>query len=206
MNEASKKASSVRDGALDYRRLFELNPHPMWIFDVQTLGFLDVNEAAARHYGYSRHEFLGLTLRDIRPSEDGARLARRVWNIRDEQTTSATLWRHRKKDRTLIDVEITSFRVTFMNRPARVVSISDVTEQMRAQNAIRTLLSLRERQVLERVAAGHTNREVADQLHLSVKSVEGYRARVMSKLGLTTRAELVRYTLECGLLRVPPAR
>jgi DNA-binding NarL/FixJ family response regulator len=67
------------------------------------------------------------------------------------------------------------------------------------------LLSVRERQVLQRVAAGHTNREVAEQLHLSIKSVEAYRARVMSKLGLKTRAELVRYTLECGLLRVPPA-
>jgi two-component system, NarL family, response regulator NreC len=68
------------------------------------------------------------------------------------------------------------------------------------------LLSARERQVLQRVAEGHTNREVAQELHLSVKSVEAYRARLMTKLGLKTRAELVRYTLERGLLRVPPAR
>jgi two-component system response regulator NreC len=68
------------------------------------------------------------------------------------------------------------------------------------------LLSGRERQVLQRVAEGLTNREVAEQLQLSIKSVEAYRARLMSKLGLKTRAELVRYTLECGLLRLPPAR
>jgi PAS domain S-box-containing protein len=199
------KEAFVNEATPDYRSLFALNPRPMWIFDVQTLDFLDVNEAASRHYGYSRREFLKRTLRDIRPREDRARLARRVTAIRDEPTTSATLWRHRKKDGTLIDVEVSSFRVTFMNRPARVVSISDVTERLRAQSTIRAVLSLRERQVLEHVAAGHTNREVAELLRLSVKSVEAYRARVMSKLGLKTRAELVRYTLECGLLRVPPA-
>jgi PAS domain S-box-containing protein len=158
MNEATKKATAagheppamtpLASGASpastgispDYRHLFELNPHPMWIFDVQTLDFLDVNEAASRHYGYSRHEFLELTLRDIRPSEDIPRLARRVSVTRDEPTTSATLWRHRKKDGTLIDVEVTSFRVTFMNRPARVVTISDVSKRLRAENTIRDLL------------------------------------------------------------------
>jgi PAS domain-containing protein len=58
MTEATKKAIDAGHGEPDYRRLFDLNPHPMWIFDVQTLEFLDVNEAASRHYGYSRHEFL----------------------------------------------------------------------------------------------------------------------------------------------------
>lgn len=68
------------------------------------------------------------------------------------------------------------------------------------------LLSVRERQVLQRVAEGLTNREVAEQLHVSIKSVEAYRARVMTKLGLKSRAELVRYTLECGVLRAPAPR
>jgi two-component system response regulator NreC len=62
------------------------------------------------------------------------------------------------------------------------------------------LLSEREREVLTLVARGHTNQEVAVQLHVSVKSVETYRARLMEKLNLRTRAELVRYALEHGLL------
>jgi two-component system, NarL family, response regulator NreC len=61
-------------------------------------------------------------------------------------------------------------------------------------------LSAREREVLERVALGHTNREIAQQLSLSVKTVEGYRSRVMSKLGLTSRADLTRVAIELGLL------
>jgi len=63
------------------------------------------------------------------------------------------------------------------------------------------LLSRRERDVLERVAEGYTNREVADELGFSIKSAEAYRARAMGKLGLRSRVELVRYSLECGLLR-----
>jgi two-component system, NarL family, response regulator NreC len=64
-----------------------------------------------------------------------------------------------------------------------------------------SLLTGREREVLELVAEGYTNREVSRDLGLSVKSVETYRARLMEKLGLCSRAELVRYALECGLLR-----
>ena len=52
------------------RALFRQNPHPMWVFDAETLAFLDVNEAAVQHYGYSRGEFLAMRITDIRPSED----------------------------------------------------------------------------------------------------------------------------------------
>lgn len=87
----------------------------------------------------------------------------------------------------------------------------DVNDANAADAAARTLppangasplstLSAREREVLERVALGHTNREIAEQLSLSVKTVEGYRARVMNKLGLTSRADLTRVAIELGLL------
>ena len=61
-----------------YRSLFELNPQPMWIYDLETLQFLDVNHAAVDHYGYSRDEFLGMTLKDIRPVEKIANLLENV--------------------------------------------------------------------------------------------------------------------------------
>jgi two-component system response regulator NreC len=61
-------------------------------------------------------------------------------------------------------------------------------------------LSQREREVLRLVALGHTNQEIADQLYLSVKTVETYRARVMAKLNLKSRSALVRYALQRGLL------
>ncbi len=76
----------------------------------------------------------------------------------------------------------------------------------RSADGSSALLNERERQVLTLVASGHTNQEVADQLDLSVKSVETYRSRLMDKLHLGTRAELVHYALEHGFLvsKAPP--
>jgi DNA-binding NarL/FixJ family response regulator len=65
------------------------------------------------------------------------------------------------------------------------------------------LLSPREKQVLRLIALGHTNQQVADMLHLSVKTVETYKARLMAKLDLAGRAALVRYALQRGLLEEP---
>lgn len=73
-------------------------------------------------------------------------------------------------------------------------------EKGRYPEGLLSALSEREREVFELVARGHTNQEVADRLKLSVKSVETYRARLMDKLNLQSRAELVRYAVECGIL------
>lgn len=61
---------ALRESEEKYRILFENNPHPMWVFDPETLAFLAVNESAVRHYGYSREEFLSMTIKEIRPPED----------------------------------------------------------------------------------------------------------------------------------------
>lgn len=105
-----------------YRILFEKNPQPMWIYDLETLSFLAVNDAAICHYGYSREEFLSMTITDMRPQED-ALLASRV--------ASAALFRHRKKDGSIISVEITSYSVTFKGRRAKIVLSNDITEARR---------------------------------------------------------------------------
>lgn len=117
----------------DYWRLFEDNPHAMWIFDLETLAFLDVNKAAIRRYGYSRDDFRGMTIKDIRPATDVPRLLAHVSANRDSPSSGTTLWRHRTRDGTVVDVEITSFKVTFADRPAKLVTVDDVTESRRAE-------------------------------------------------------------------------
>src|SRR5690348_11981823 len=79
-----------------YRYLFQQNPTPMWIYEIGTLRFLEVNEAAIRRYGYTRDEFLAMTIADIRPPEDLPRLQQMV---RDHPPgfRDAGLWRHRLK-------------------------------------------------------------------------------------------------------------
>ena len=115
-----------------YRLLFETNPHPMWVFDLETLRFLAANDAAVRHYGYTREAFLGMTIEDIRPPEDVPALLEDMARVRAEEATAlrpARLWRHRKRDGTSIDVEVTASPIVFEGRRARLILAHDVTEQ-----------------------------------------------------------------------------
>lgn len=129
--------AAVRDSEERYRLLFENNPLPIWVFDVNTLAFLAVNQAATVNYGYTRDEFLSMTLKDIRLAEDVPALLDHVANI--QSTTEGGAWKHRKKDGTLINVEVTSHSLTFAGRSARVVLVNDVTERKRAEAAIKEL-------------------------------------------------------------------
>ena len=111
-----------------YRLLFERNPQPMWVFDLETLAFLEVNDAAIHHYGYTREEFLAMTIKDIRPAEDIPNLLDNVSRVMP-QHEDAGIWKHKKKDGTITYVEITAHELTFYGRPAQIVLAYDVTER-----------------------------------------------------------------------------
>lgn len=119
-----------------YRLLFENNPQPMWIYDIETLYFLNVNEAAILKYGYSKAEFLSMTLKDIRPEEDVTSLLQDVSNTINPYNY-AGVWTHRKKTGELINVEIISHLIEYEGRVARLVLPADVTERMKAETALR---------------------------------------------------------------------
>ncbi|MCK6583739.1 MAG: GAF domain-containing protein [Anaerolineales bacterium] len=119
-----------------YRMLFKANPHPMWVYDAESLQFLAVNEAAISHYGYSHEEFLGMTIKDIRPDEDVSKLVNHIENLGGRDQFSSE-WLHRKKDGTLIHVEITSHRILWLERKARLVLALDITERKRAEESLK---------------------------------------------------------------------
>ncbi|MGC2160866.1 MAG: sensor domain-containing diguanylate cyclase [Silvibacterium sp.] len=112
----------------EYRVLFDGNPHPMWIFDKETLEFLKVNAAAITHYGYSQAEFLGKSLRDIRPAEDVPRLEHRLKDA-GENTLYSGPWTHIRKDGSRIQVEEASHGIAFEGRNARFSLVQDITER-----------------------------------------------------------------------------
>ena len=120
----------LRESEERHRKLFDNNPHPTWVFDRETLRFLAVNAAAVRKYGYSSDEFLKMTIKNIRPPEDVPVLLDSVGRVRDGDE-SIGIWRHRRKDGTDIDAEITSYALNFADRPAEVVVAVDVTERKR---------------------------------------------------------------------------
>jgi PAS domain-containing protein len=129
----------------DVRRVFEENVQPMWI--TAALGIVDVNRAALRQYEYSRDEFLAMPPADIDANEGPAgKVLLAINAVGRGAGVDPVVARHRKKDGAFIDVELTSFAVTFAGKP------------------------------------------------------ETYRARVMDKLGLTSRSDLVRFALESGVL------
>lgn len=130
---ALRRSASARE--LD-RVLFSDNPTPMWIYDIQTLRFLDVNDAAIDHYGYSRHEFLSMTLLDIRPPEEHDAFRAIVPTLAKLNTHSCT-FRHKTKSGTVMTVGIASHEIVYKERKARIVSATDITRQIQAEERLR---------------------------------------------------------------------
>ena len=107
----------------------------MWVYDLESLRFLAVNDAAIQQYGYSREEFLSMTLAQIRPPED-VPLLQDVLARRSKRLSRAAEWRHRKKNGALIIVEITAHQLTFSERAAELVMAIDITERKLAEQAL----------------------------------------------------------------------
>jgi PAS domain S-box-containing protein len=154
----------LRDSEARYRLLFESNPSPMWVYDTLTFAFLAVNNAAVRHYGYSREEFLSMKVTEIRPPEEVPRWLEHF--ARRPDVYGGGVWRHRRKDGTEILCEALARSVDFAGRPARLVLVRDVTDRLAAEvgqpsdKAPHELLSDREYQVFRRLAMGETVKKI----------------------------------------------
>ena len=144
----------AREAERRRRLLFDASPQPMWIFDVETLEFLAVNDAAVRHYGYSRDEFLGMTIMDIRPAEEppGPPIGHQT------SRPEAAFTRHQRKDGAVIDMELVSHELELDGRRARLVLATDISERTRTRAALHhSQEQLRQAQRLDavgRLAAG----------------------------------------------------
>jgi PAS domain S-box-containing protein len=125
-----------RQSAARYQLLFDRNPLPMWAYDLETLAFLAVNDAAVEHYGYSREEFLRMTIQDVCPTEDVATRVTGLSNTIEEWDARPHTWRHRIRDGSIIDVEIRLRSMDLAGRPARLVLVNDVTERKHMERAI----------------------------------------------------------------------
>ncbi len=135
ITERKAAEEKLRSQEEQYRILFETNPTPMWVYDVESLRFLAVNEAAISQYGYSREEFLSRTLRDIRPEEEVEKLEQAL--SEDDPPGPAGQWRHLRKDGSVIIVSIYSCPTIFEQRAARMTIATDVTEKEHAYSKLR---------------------------------------------------------------------
>ncbi|MEH2435390.1 MAG: PAS domain S-box protein [Nostoc sp.] len=120
----------IDDSQRSFNLLFSKNPNPMWVYNQNNLQFLDVNEAAVVHYGYSREEFLQMRITDIRPSED-VPIFIEYLRERHSNLHFSGQWQHRRKCGEIIDVEIVTHKIDYASYNAWLVNIQDITEHKR---------------------------------------------------------------------------
>lgn len=129
--ERFKFIKSIQDSEKKYSDLFHLSPLPMFVYDLETLRFLDINKAATQQYGYSKEEFLSMTLEEIRPKEDIPKLKEALELSKGKDSFYYEgLFRHLKKNGELIYVDIRSNIITRDGRRAEIALANDVTERV----------------------------------------------------------------------------
>ncbi|HET8631517.1 MAG TPA: PAS domain S-box protein, partial [Thermomicrobiales bacterium] len=157
VTERRRAQAALAASEADFRYLFAHNPHPMWVYDVETLAFLEVNDAAVALYGYARDEFLALSIADIRPPEERPDLDANLAEARGAMQTSGP-WAHRTKDGRALAVEIAARALAYGGRAARLVVAQDVSARLAAEAALRA----EERRARDlRAAAERQARELA---------------------------------------------
>jgi PAS domain S-box-containing protein len=135
--ERNKTLATLEESEKRYSDLFHMSPIPMWVYDLETLDFLDVNEAAVKHYGYTHEEFHGMSIRDIRPAEDIPIIEELVKSIKiGNKMPPHKYFRHRKKNGDIIIVEIKSNIIDYRGKRSEVVLSVDVTDNFVYINAI----------------------------------------------------------------------
>lgn len=147
--EAEKR---LAESEHNYRLLFQKSPLPMWIYDPETLKIIEVNDAAIKYYGYSRKEFYGMTLLDIRPKEDRKEFLEIVKVHSDENITDTTEWRHIKKNKKIINVRVTGSSINYFGNNYRLILVNDITEQKKAEEMVLASLVKGENKERARIA------------------------------------------------------
>jgi two-component system, cell cycle sensor histidine kinase and response regulator CckA len=158
-----------------YRMLFEASPLPMWVYEADSLRFLAVNDAAVRKYGWTRDEFLAMTIKDIRPQEDIPALLLNVVGSDGFGSPRPDTWRHRTKDGRVLDVEITAGRIEFDGRRAALVLAHDVSEKVQLQ---RRLSEAEKMEAVGRLAGG-----VAHDFNNLLTVIGGYAEILLQRDG-----------------------
>jgi diguanylate cyclase (GGDEF)-like protein/PAS domain S-box-containing protein len=121
---------SANRASKNYRLLFDANPHPMWIYDRKTLAFECVNDAAIKQYGYSREEFLDMTLMDLRPTDDFESVMRELNEAQPAQQLTGP-WQHQKRDGSFVQVDVASQQMHTDGRSLAFSLIQDVTDRQK---------------------------------------------------------------------------
>ena len=171
-----------------YRQLFESNPTPIFTYDRSSLAFITVNEAAVRHYGYSKEEFMRMTLRDVATPEDLAAILDKQARMAPDTGVSG-VWRHRTKSGKLAVMEVSSH---LLGSQQVVLSLAvDVTERLNLE------AQLRQSQKMESI--GQLAGGIAHDFNNLLTVINGHASLLLAGEKLTTRgADSLKEITEAG--------
>ena len=136
ITEYRKAEEVIQSSAKRFRIFFENNPIPTWVFDLETNKFIEINNAALNHYGYSKDEFLAMKIMDLRPADDTDSLQEMLDVMKTRESNSAQ-GKHRLKDGTIIDVFVSWHKFDYDNCKAVLVVAQDITDSLRANGELR---------------------------------------------------------------------
>ena len=193
LEQINQQLKLETDSALQSEQRFQLlffsNPHPMWVFECNTLAITECNDAALQQYGYTRKEFLKLTILDLRPPDEHQRLKQR---LQDPVTgfNLQGLWRHRRKDGSMLWVDICAFRFQNDGAVRELVLSQDVTARVEAEEA-----QLRSQAALKRmvdcapfgICTTSLKRDCFDDFNPALAAMLGYTREEMLALTLSTQ-------------------
>lgn len=180
-----------------FRLLFDSNPVPMWLMDIESLALIAVNDAAIKHYGYSREKFLSMNATDLRLAEDRDNFNRYLWSGANSQ--GRAIWRHQKADGGIILVSVYSGDLSYGGRAARLCAVVDVTERKRAEDELREQKS-RSDTAMNNMSQGVLMFDAEGRLMLyNRRYIEMYNlSSEVVKPGCTLR-ELIEHRVKAGL-------
>ena len=174
--ERLRNLQYLRESEGRYRELFNNNPMPMWVFDAKSFRFLEANSSAVQHYGYTREEFLGKSLADIRLEGSEEQLRAEVEAIGESSDgIRKGIQEHLKKNGEIIFVDVAWHRISYKNQPAILVLANDVTERMQLENELNEQRVTRQRQITEAVIVAQEKErtEIGKELHDNVNQILG---------------------------------
>jgi PAS domain S-box-containing protein len=188
---------AARISERNYRVLFDGHPQPMWLYDIDTLAFLEVNDAAVEEYGFSREEFMGMTIKQIRPPEDVPKFLELTTGLPAFDRSGP--WRHLTKNGSVIQVLVTSHELTFDGHQARFVMSENLTDAQRLE------LELHQSQARAESNAGLSRAKdelvsmISHELRTPLASIVGFAELMVSRdLSETQRKEYLGVMLQEG--------
>lgn len=156
-----------------YRQMFYKNPFPAWIYDIENLQILEVNDAAIQKYEYDRNEFLALTIEDVRPAEEIPALKKSIGIHKEALPLQEKVWKHKKKNGDIMLMEVTFYQINYFGKIAMQAQMNDVTEKIRMEKELLQQQKIKQRQITEAVlnAQEKERKGIAEELHDNINQI-----------------------------------